>query len=458
MDETYKSKIVTSDKIAFLGLFIVALVIAYLIVASKAAITLSEPIGLKYSGLSVSVPIGNGWQSEKQWKFRKNGFTLSSVFVPARGGPTAFISCRYLLAAATTSVDTLFKQKAATIGGTITNTDQINTDNLAIDWAHIRNQKTLFQLFFGTAQLPNSRQLDIHVHQLTGDTDLAERVFKRVTENLKFEDNQLLQAGREIITKIKNKGLDNFLHNQSRQAYFLIKDADKNTIGFTMDVLIDQGQDDELNIQGASSYYIRGQHYGEQVALFQSDNRFDKFIWKSETSSLAGRSGTKITVEKGGAMTISKFNAQTEKETYQPGPTVIPDIFLQQLLGQLLDSDYERIMVDLLEPKGQIIPTLVSRETEESKHPEILPGSVPNEVEGTAAKEAGYILKLELLNGDGLSELVYLNDQKQISKMLLQRETVYILESTSVENIMRQFPERAEYLLRENKILKQNQP
>ncbi len=107
MDKTYdirgtpqggKPKI-GGDKIALLGLFIVALLIARLIVASKSALILSEPIKLTQAGLSVSMPAGNDWKSEKQWKYHENSFSLSSGFALGPGRPTAWAHCRYLLAA-----------------------------------------------------------------------------------------------------------------------------------------------------------------------------------------------------------------------------------------------------------------------------------------------------------------------------------------------------------------------
>ncbi len=51
---------------ALLGLFILALLAARFVVALKSAVLLSEPIELPRSGLSVSVPMGNGWYSEEK--------------------------------------------------------------------------------------------------------------------------------------------------------------------------------------------------------------------------------------------------------------------------------------------------------------------------------------------------------------------------------------------------------
>ncbi len=460
-----------ADKIALLGLFIVALLAARLITFSRSSIVLSEPIKLTHTGLSVSMPAGNGWQSEKRWKYQENGFTLRSVFIPHTANPTALISCRYILTGTNEAADTRFKQKASDAGAGVAKIGQTKIDPLIIDWAHIKKQKTLLQMFFGTVKLPGHRQLEIEVHQTTGDTDLAEQIFKRVAESLKFKDNQLLEAGSEVVAKIKNEGLDSFFDNQSKQAFFLIKDARNRTIGFTMDLFIksgwvptsqsnarwEPGQDAQLNIQAASSFYIRGRLAREQVTLLQSDNRFDEFVWKNETSLSGSRSGTKVTLNKAGVMTVKKFGwdpkrnkvrlgtrPQTEDKKYQLSSAAIPEIFLELTYSQMLDSNHKKIVVDTIEANGTITPRLISRIY------------VPLPAANRGEEKAAYVLRVEFLGGQGFSEQVYLDNQKQISRISLQHESTYILERTSLENILREFPERADYILKNSNLLEQN--
>ena len=191
MNKTYDIRKTGGDKIALLGLFIIALIIARLIVASKSALILSEPIILAHAGLSVSMPSGNGWKSEKQWNYHKNAssFSLSSNFTPGSGKPTAWAHCRYLLAAETTTPQIRFEQMASEVDGVIIKTDWMQIDTLAIDWALIEKPQTPLSFIFGTAKLPNNHQLDIEVHQIMGDAEMAERTFKRIVKTLSFKDN-----------------------------------------------------------------------------------------------------------------------------------------------------------------------------------------------------------------------------------------------------------------------------
>lgn len=418
MENTYQIKKYSTDKIVLLGLFVFALLIARFITASRSSIMLTEPIELNYTGLSVSMPIGNGWQSKKQWKYQQNSFTLTSDFVPASGSVKGQANCRYLLAAGQTSPEIRFDEKASLVEGVIAKTGQIQTDPLIIHWAHITKPETLYSLFFGTARLPDDRRLDIEVLQATGDIDLAERAFEAVAQSLKFQDNQLLKAGSEIVAEIKNIGLDRFLEphlektSQNIFAFFLIKNPAKQTIGFTMDVFNNADSHLQLNIEAASFSYLRRRYAHEQRTFFQSNNAFDEFIWKTQTASPAARSAARIVLDQAGIMTVGKLTRSSGEKNYRLNPATIPRILLELLFNQMLGSYYERIIVDVVEADGTITPAIVSKITTEEKD--------------------RYILTLQLLNGSSF------------------------YERTSMENILKIFPERADYILQKNRLLEQS--
>lgn len=473
MNETYETKKYGADKIVLLGLLVLAVLIARFIIASRSAIVLTEPINLSYTGLSVSMPSGNGWRSQKQWKHHENGFALRSAFAPGSGSVTAAAYCRYLLAAPRAAPDARFKQKAANVGGEIVKIDQTQTDSLTIDWAHIKRAETLFEMFFGTVQLPNNRQFDIEVRQNTADTELAEKVFKRIAESLKFKDNPLLNSGSEIVAKIKRAGIARLLYNRNQQTFFLIKDAAKRTIGFTMDVLVDSASNAKLNIQAASLLYLRDRYAKEQATIFQSDNSFDQFESKSEISGITVRVGTEMVLGTDGLMTIRKSNQRGQEKIYQLGPAAIPELLLEFVFRQIFDSDHKEIIVDIIEADGTITPALIWRTTEDNKHPQITQKPSSTEVQSTiAAKdEAAYILNMQLLNGKGFSEKVYLDKQRQVFKRLLQkpdsvkgirkplhRKDTHTIERTSLDNILEQFPERTNRIMQNIKMFEQNRP
>jgi hypothetical protein len=457
MNDTHEIKKIEYDKIALLGLFITALLVARLVVVFKSRISLSDPVRLSQTGLSVSMPVGQSWQSDRQWQYQENMFSLSSLFPLGSDRPTIWASCRYLLSAEPATPQMRFEQRASEIDAVVAQTNQTQTDTLTIDWARIDKPELQFNMFFGTARLPDNRQLDIEVNQIAGDGELAERIFKRIVAGLEFEDNQLLKAGAEIVAEIKSRGLAGFLDNRNRQAYFLIKDAKRRTIGFTMDVLVDSGTDGSAtgvpgtatgtqpNIRAAGLFYIRGQGTLEQGTSFQCSNSLDEFVYKSETKGRMVSSGTETILDRTGVITVRKFQAKPpgagpDEKSYRLGPAAIPDVFLDQLLMQMLESGKSQIVIDIIEAGGKIIPTLISAI------------EVANDM--TADEDAAYAFMLELLDGREFSEKMYLNDQKQVYLRLARQDNIYILERVGVESIVREFPEHAEHILGNNQILR----
>jgi hypothetical protein len=207
MDKTYNIKKIGGDKIALLGLFMVSLLIARMIVVSKSAILLSEPIKLTDTGLSVSMPQGNGWKGEKKWRFEENGFSLRSIFALGSRNPSAEAHCRYVKATETTDLQGLLEYKAFEVKGEIVKVGQIYNDTLTFDWALIVNPRISLIFIFGTTKLSHNRRLDIEVKQIMNDPEMAEQVFKKIVTNLNFEENQLLVSGAvdDSITKFSEQ-------------------------------------------------------------------------------------------------------------------------------------------------------------------------------------------------------------------------------------------------------------
>jgi hypothetical protein len=464
MNGTYETKAHWADKIAFFGLFIAVLLIAHFLTVLRSAVTLSEPIKLDFAGLSVRIPAGNGWHGGGQWKYQQDGFSLESFFTPGSGIVSATVSLQYLLAAKETTPEELFNEKASAIGGAeITTTGQIgvagsaegreNGSNPVLKWAYIKKPNTLFEMFFGVVQLPNNRRLDIEVYQAASEEDLAEKIFQSIAESLELTDDPMLEAGSKIVAEMKSRGIDSFLDSgreEEREAFFLIKDAAGRTIGFTIEVLSSRfsespqnfdsdkaEQEPQLNILAGSFYYILGRY--EQRTFFQSNNSFNEFVWRSETIGFSGRSGTETVLGKDGIMAVKELGWQARERDCQISPAAIPDALVEFMFSQMLDSNQQEVLVDIIDADGKIIPALFSQV--EASH------SFVSQNNSGKAGESAYVFKVELLDGRGFFEQVYLDAGRRISRRLLQQENAYTLERASAEDILRAFPERSGYIL-----------
>ncbi|MHC4195252.1 MAG: hypothetical protein ACYSQZ_04820 [Planctomycetota bacterium] len=433
MAATHEKKRYPTAQTALLGFFVLALLIARFIVTSRSKIILSGPITLGFSGLSISLPSGNGWQSATQWSRDKNVFVLSSLF-DIGSGVDVQVDCRYFLAEANTSPAAKLEHKASEVQGQITEEGQIQTASATIHWAYITWPKTMASMFFGTTHLTKNRQLDVILLQRTGDIERARHIFDLVAQSLEFESNELFQAGSEIIKEIKNTSIAYFLDNSNRQTYLLRRDAMGRPVGFTAEVIVDFGQDTELNIRASSLSCLRGRRLTEQeVTVFESDNSFDDFTWKSESSGLAGRSGIEITSSRG-LMTV-RYYGRADEENYHLSEFAIPDILAETALTQMLFSNYRKIILDIVTADGRIMPALISR------------------IE--AEEDTGYVFALEFLNDPDISQ-IYLDEQKYILKKVWKGKGV-IFERATIDDIASRFPEHADYLKHKKIMPKQNQ-
>jgi hypothetical protein len=191
MNDYGMEKKLGGDKVAILGLFVVALLAARFLVASRHVILLSEPILLTHAGLALSMPAGNGWQSENQWTYQDDIFTLSSFFGIDPQRITAGAGCQYRLTAQTDTTERRFEHQAFEIGGIVVEKGRVQVDSITIDWAQIDNPQIPLRIILGFARLPGDRQLDIAVYQTAGDDELAKRVFERIVNSLQFEEQQV---------------------------------------------------------------------------------------------------------------------------------------------------------------------------------------------------------------------------------------------------------------------------
>jgi hypothetical protein len=411
-----------------------AVLAAYFTVALKSAVKLSEPIPPPHTGLSISMPVGNGWHSEQQWMYRENVLILTSIFALRPGKATGWAHCQYHWAAKKAAPEDRFAWKASGVDGEIVETGRTQADGLTIDWVRIERADFLLTTFWGTAELPNGRQLDIEVHQIFSDPELSKRIFNRILDNLSFTDDPLLRAGVEIVTAAKSRGISGDLDIQDQQMLYLIKDSADQPIGFTSETLVDIGGEARLNVQGEGFLYIDGQNSGEQWISFRCSNNMDEFTYGSRIESAEKKSRMEVVLGDTGTLTVRKRGPQSETKKYYPGSAALPDIFFVQIFRWMLDNNRPEIILDLIEAGGKIIPTYISKI--ETENP-----------------EAAYVFDLEFLDGQGFSQRVFLDEQKQIYRSLVQREIEYVFEKAGADDIIREFPEPAQRILKNGRML-----
>jgi hypothetical protein len=429
--------------IALPALLVISLLTARLVMYSKTGrinIRLSAPIELNMSGLSVSLPSGNGWQCEEKWRFENSSFTIYSIFT-SRLKSRTYAQCRYLLAGGTETPEerlgqNYYRIKVATSG-------QLTENDITVNWASA-NTNSGDEIILGICELADGRQLEIEILQGASELNTAHDIFEKIVKSIKFSDNGLLQAGARLISGIRDKGLDAVIGdlNKPQSSLFTIADSSNKIIGFAMDAIVLAKKDAGVTINAADYYYLRGTINNEQVGLFRGSDDLRQFVWRFEISSRTGKKGIEMTADSG-TLNIRKLRtgspfdrpAGSDTGSIELGETAVPEIVLEPVLTDALSGREKSFIIDLISSEGDITPVYI----------EIVPPS-----EGQTDSNS---IKLEWLDGRGYRQQNYYDNSGNPFKKVLKQETTFTINSADVNEVAKLFPEHADIVSKKQPLI-----
>ncbi|MHC4476429.1 MAG: hypothetical protein ACYTEL_12325 [Planctomycetota bacterium] len=254
-----------------------------------------------------------------------------------------------------------------------------------------------------------------------------------------------LKAGRQVIAEIKRKGISSFYHNQSRQSYFLIRDVKPDPVGFTMDTGAELVTGGELNIRMATVLYIQGrftQDRQDRFVSFQSNDSFEQYHWRSRTVAPRAKTGSEIVMAPDGTLTVIRSGQRKKPPPYKPPANSIPDFLLDLVIMQMLESDFQKIIVETINDDGRIDETVIHR------GPDI----------HSAPDEQLYSFSVGFASRPAETFRYFLDGRGQISRIVIHQDRVYLLERTSPEQVLELFPERSDYILPDEETSNQTEP
>lgn len=202
----------SAAEIVLLGIFAVGLLWASAVVSYRNKIRLSEPIELKLSGVSVSLPVGGGWQGSQTWVYNRQEdmFALTGrLLVGSKMG--AVVQWRFMVASGSVMPEDLLLERAGAdeVEVEIVDAGRIQAD-VEMDWVHGRLPGRLQDIFLGTARIGGGRVVELEV-VTPGDEELAGRVFRAVAASLKFVQPDLSQ--RPVASRLLRVGVVLFGEN-----------------------------------------------------------------------------------------------------------------------------------------------------------------------------------------------------------------------------------------------------
>ncbi|NIA16815.1 MAG: hypothetical protein GWO86_00545, partial [Planctomycetes bacterium] len=346
----------STDKVAFFALLLLGLIIAQVIVKSRSIIRLSEPVSLANTGLSVQIPEDNGWESTS-WLYHENMFNLLST-LELNSKPAALVQWQYLLIPVKETPKEQIRQQALRYNGQVADTYQKNIGSLVMNWGHIVVRGQIDAVFFGVLSIGQYRTLTLEVTQKAGLGDIAEEVFEAVAGSILFTDNKLLETGAEFISNLKGGQINNTLYGEGIQNYLLIKDKGEQVSGFIAENLaLTEDSNNQTTISAVSMYSVDEPAGGSEQSVFNGSVFLDTFRWVSRNADAQGniKTVTNITLNEQGVVILTSTLPSKRAGQFAFGATMVPEILLEPILIEFINSDHQQIVLDIIFSRGIIV-------------------------------------------------------------------------------------------------------
>jgi hypothetical protein len=440
-----KTKAVTKKysvaEVVLLITFAFSLLVGYYIVQKRQKISLSPPIGLDYTGVSVSIPSGEGWKSSGPWRFRENDSDyMLSAQLASRGHVLAIVRWRYVLAPEKTTTYKLLKKRAADGGAEIIKTSHYSVGSILIEWAQATVPGGLKNVFFGIAQLDNGRTIEVDA-MAPLDIDLAKLIFRRVCNSLRYRPNDLLDKGDKFIANIKNFGAVNLVEKDTGSTWekvYIVDDSSGNTTGYSLETFNKINPPiDSMNIKLDKRKYLSYENgWVKENTFFKCNNRFDDFFMQTRLSSSDTDRRHMIVIDYSsldGMKIVSQ--ALSEDLVCWPGSNIVPEVLLDSILPAYIDCEYTDMMIDTVRPSGQIVPVLVSK--------------IGPEQAKKLDPKAHYAVRLDFLDLNRHQKILFDQDKNIIKKISSPKEAQIWLKSDR-KTLLEKFPNNIENITLDN--------
>jgi hypothetical protein len=410
-------------EVTLLALFAMGLFVSKIIVDYRNRIILGPGIQLASSGITVHLPIQNDWRGLKQWQYeRDNTFVLPACLM-GKTNPVVDVLWKYILTSASQNSRQLLKELVSEAGGVISDT-QSTTGDCPMEYAEILTSQNEEQ-YIGVVMLDFGRVLVLQVKGQTNGPFLIKNIFLTLANSLKYSKPDELTRGVEFLEKARSFGTALFSSDLSKQ--YFIRDVSGNIAGYeTTHTQVDSQQ--RLHITRLTS--LASGVVRQREHQFESTSPLEKFCWRCQNSANTRSLGAfSLELNENGRLIIEDTAGKTQ--TIQPGPAIAGEILLDWLVRYFLETEQQKIAVDILYFDGQVIPTQIF----------LLP---PAQALGKT-EELAFTVRAETLSGSAW-EFYFDADKKLLGKITLEVPRKILLwdsvEANEIEKYIKLPPAR----------------
>ncbi|MDD5458536.1 MAG: hypothetical protein PHF37_04000 [Phycisphaerae bacterium] len=236
-----------------------------------------------------------------------------------------------------------------------------------------------------------------------------------------------LRAGAQLVEAVKNNQLTPPA-GQKTPLFLLMKNKSGQSVGF----LIDHLDSSDSKLQGSSILYMQTPLHQERVTSFEGTGDLSEFVWKYDAASPFARASLQ-TQYSDSVLTVTNFDGQGREYQINPQSPWLPDILTIAMLRNMLDSDINKALLELLVPEGRLVPATISKI--ETKNSDVK------------------VVVIEYLDAQRVVEQYIFNKDRTIAG--INTSNGYTFQPVSIQTILALFPEKADYILQQFKFLQE---
>jgi hypothetical protein len=339
----------------------------------------------------------------------------------------------------------MLSQKISELSSEANKTGYIEKGDVLIQWINIKIPQSHYEIYYGIGRMPSNHLIEIEVQKIAPEFN-AGATFEGILKNLSLEQKPALKDGIDFLNQMKRESIK-LLHKEfASPSAFIIIDSQGNPVGFSLEVSSQVKNKESYMFNVDVLYYLQEPYSTWESASFYGNENITEYVWRSQRITLRGESAFQTVLDKNGIITLTKLSVPPSEETYQPSLSSIPYVLSDMLVSYIIDSEIDRIHIEIVECGGKITPLVVFK-----VNPDITKPGLENSANA---------LQINFLDGSGISQKIYFDKNgKNIREALTvpvnkrnllssssNYETLTLVRSTA-ENLVNQFPEQAEQIL-----------
>jgi hypothetical protein len=408
-----------SHKIALLAILVAGVLFSLLVVSIKSDVRIDDPMELAASGFSAPLPAGENWQTRTgDWIFdeQSNYFYIGAI-EKIKGVTSSAVQWRYIVCPEGKNLTEMLEQRGEDLGGYSGRKQTFIGDGFGAYLTNFRRDVGEY-VYLALIVLEPGRAAELEVRGK--DPYYAEDVFEVLLRGAEFETNGLLNLGRMVRDIARERTLTRNKREPIERLYLL--DSNGLLDGFSgIKEKMHNGSEAVKTIMYASIgvYDLYRQNFFKRT----TDGRITwKFVQHGSQADM--KREVLMTVDLDNMLTVTDFTKKNERKL-KLGDTFWPEVMDFEIFGALINSEYDKCVIDMLSKRGEVTPVLLSKERTDG---------------------GNWNIKMDYFNTPNYKLTVETDSQGRVVKRLLEADVRHKMELCSREDILARYPQQSSFL------------